>query len=92
MINFKVSDEDMDMIENIAERAHKTIYKDFPQQTFADTIMDLCATHNHCPLKLYDLWLAPKFDFDHDVLEIRTNLNRKTGVLENCFLPRYAKL
>ncbi|KKK55056.1 hypothetical protein LCGC14_3078450, partial [marine sediment metagenome] len=33
---------------------------------------------------------GPDFDFAHDVWGIRNHLNRETGQLENCFLPRYA--
>jgi len=53
--------------------------------------MDIQAAHAHCPLKLEELLQARDFDFIHDVSGIKVNLNRKTGKLENSFIPRYAK-
>lgn len=41
-----------------------------------------------------DLDKLEKFDtlnFNHDVSGIRHNINRETGELENCFLPRCSK-
>ena len=56
-----------------------------------DAIMDIDACHcNGCPLKLQELLDADDFNFAHDVFGIRSNINRKSGELENCFLPRYA--
>lgn len=53
--------------------------------------MDLAATHKHCPLRLKDLAEANDFDFAHDVLGIRSHMNRETGLLEHCFVPRFAR-
>lgn len=53
--------------------------------------MDITATHlNGCPLDLVDLLDAPDFDFLHDVLGIRRHIDRTTGQLADCFLPRTA--
>lgn len=53
--------------------------------------MDIIATHaNGCPLRLLGLLEADAFNFTHDVCGIRRHLNRNTGKLENCFVPRYA--
>ena len=54
--------------------------------------MDIIATHtNGCKLKLKQLLDADLGDFLHDVSGIGGNLDRNTGVLGNCFLPRYAR-
>lgn len=53
--------------------------------------MDISATHVNCPLDLDKLANAPVFDFTHDIVGIINNLNRDTGELENCFVPRCAK-
>ncbi len=54
-------------------------------------LMDVSACHcNGCPLKLQELLNADDANFAHDVFGIRANINRETGKLENCFLPRYA--
>jgi hypothetical protein len=53
--------------------------------------MDITACHcNGCPLKLDELARADEANFAHDVLGIRRHINRRTGQLEDCFLPRYA--
>jgi hypothetical protein len=33
---------------------------------------------------------APRVEFMHDICGIVTNMNRRTGVVENCFVPRFA--
>ena len=59
-------------------------------QTKTDIRMDITAVHaNGCPLRLDDLLAAKEFDFVHDVAGIRRHLNRDTGQLGNCFLPRH---
>ncbi len=51
--------------------------------------MDITATHcNGCALDLDKLLNLPKFDFYHDVYGIMQNIDRNTGKLQNCFLPR----
>jgi hypothetical protein len=53
--------------------------------------MDIEAAHcNGNPLKLKELLEADDSNFMHDVLGIRRHINRKTGELEDCFVPRYA--
>lgn len=57
-----------------------------------DTDMDLSACHaNGCPLDFEKLANAPEADFMHDVFGIRKHINRTTGELMDCFLPRCAK-
>lgn len=56
------------------------------------TMMDIIATHaNGCPLRLEELLTAERFDFSHDVFGIRRHIDRQTGKLQDCFLPRYAQ-
>ena len=75
----------------IAKRANKMVKEmdfDYP---VLEAEMDVIATHlNGCPLKLTELAKAPDFDFAHDVFGIRRNLDRTSGQLGNCFLPRYS--
>lgn len=53
--------------------------------------MDLTACHaNGMPLDLCKLLDAPKADFGHDVYGIRKFLDRETGQLTGCFVPRCA--
>ena len=53
--------------------------------------MDIQACHTHgCPLDLDGLLDANPSDFGHDVWGIHQNIDRKTGKLLNCFVPRCA--
>lgn len=91
------TEEDLAIISKIAERA--IAYFILASETGRrlpfdglDIQMDLCAVHlNGCPLRLADLLAADDFNFAHDITGIRRHLNRKTGALENHFLPRFAK-
>lgn len=56
-----------------------------------DFAMDIVATHaNGCPLRLEDLLDANDVDFIHDVFGINRHIDRGTGQLQDCFVPRYA--
>ena len=48
-------------------------------------------TKGDSELDLQKLLDAPDGDFGHDVFGIRRHINRQTGELENCFLPRCAR-
>lgn len=52
--------------------------------------MDITAAHaNGTPLRLADMLAADDFNFAHDWFGIRRHLNRETGQMLNCFLPRF---
>jgi len=54
--------------------------------------MDLTACHScGCPLDFEKLSRFPEPDFWHDISGINSNLDRDTGKLRNCFVPRCAK-
>lgn len=92
-VNFKVSADDGLLIREIARRAHKTVYKDYAKtvQSPQYTMMDLCAAHNTCPLRLQELLEARDAEFAHDILGIRKYICRTTGHLNELFVPRFAK-
>jgi len=86
----KASIQDYEDANKIVKRAKNEIY-------ILDNIdamslqMDIVATHiSGCKLKLKELFEAAAGDFLHDVCGIMRHLNRKTGELQDCFLPRYA--
>jgi len=55
-----------------------------------EVTMDLTACHlNGCRLDLDGLLTATPSDLIHDVAGIMRHINRQTGQLEDCFLPRY---
>jgi len=87
MVQFaKFTKAERAIVESIVERAvDEGIYID---PLTAD--MDISAVHVHCPLRLADLLAADRFNFAHDMRGIQRHINRKTGELENFFLPRFA--
>lgn len=89
MIDFECTGEELDIALQIAERA----YKANPAFTVLGTSMDIVATHmNGCPLRLRELLEADDLNFAHDVAGIARHIDRTTGKLTNCFLPRFADL
>lgn len=53
--------------------------------------MDIMAAHLVCRMNLDKLLSADDFNFFHDVFGIMENINRKTGKIDNCFMPRCAR-
>ena len=89
MISFKTTNRESNIIHKIALRAGRLDKKGSRNQTCVS--MDVTAVHaNGCYLKLEELLNADDFNFLHDILGIRDHLNRETGKLEDCFLPRSA--
>lgn len=93
-INFSVTKDEAEIISLIAERADREVYgPNGIDQEIIHTEMDITACHaNGCPLKLDELLAADRFNFAHDVTGIRARIDRSTGKLTGCFLPRYASL
>lgn len=92
-ISWDVGREEVHIISEIAARAvalakrHGVAY---PKMT---AVMDLMACHaNGCPLRLRDLLAADDGNFAHDVFGIRDHINRDTGALGDCFLPRFTRV
>ena len=91
MIKWSSNKAEMEIEAKIAQRAVAMAQKYYLQYDQMTAVMDIDATHNNgCPLKLAELLAADDTDFAHDVFGIRANLDRKTGKLMNCFVPRYA--
>lgn len=86
MISFETTKEETLVISEIAKRAKKELpgFDDI-----LETVMDLSACHaNGCRLDFKKLKGADAFNFAHDLCGIRRHINRKTGEIENFFLPR----
>lgn len=91
MVSFKVSKQEAQTIRNIVQRAQAMAVEAGVEYPAMDIDMDITAAHaNGCPLKLSELASADNFNFAHDVFGIRRHINRETGQLEDCFLPRFA--
>ena len=52
--------------------------------------MDINDVHSKTPLRLAAWLAADEENFAHDIAGIHNNLDRVDGVLENCFVPRFA--
>ena len=91
MIKWVTNREDMGLESQIAKRAVVMARELGIQYDQMTAVMDIDACHsNGNPLKLQELLDADDFNFSHDVFGIRRHINRTTGKLENCFLPRYS--
>lgn len=88
-VNWKTTDEDRQLINQIANRAIKDYAKHGVQLDKMTVTMDITACHlNGCPLDLKRLLSFDDFNFAHDISGISRHINRETGKIENFFLPR----
>ncbi len=87
MINWtRISKKDTLAISHICKRAKRT----HPEIDLMSLNMDIGAAHLDCKIKLTELLDAQDGDFFHDVWGIQGHIDRETGKLTDCFLPRYA--
>lgn len=88
MIQFDTTRAEAELIDKIVDRAVKM--EDSIDRLSLD--MDLSATNaNGCKLDFEKLLDFNDFNFAYDIGGIIQHLNRTTGQLENCFVPRCAK-
>lgn len=91
-LNWKATKEEYDLITLIAMRAEQIAKRAGAACDRMGLIMDINACHsNGMPLDLARLQAADDANFIHDVFGIRRHINRETGQLENCFVPRFAQ-
>ena len=93
MLNFNCDRSEHEAAREIAERAVRVARKaGVRDATFRDFWMDILGAHcNGCRLRLEELLQADDFNFAHDVFGIRRHLNRQTGEIGGCFVPRFAE-
>lgn len=92
MISFEVTYGDHQLIAAICERAKNLALAHNLPFDMLDADMDISATHaNGNPLRLEDLLDADDGNFAHDFFGIQRHLNRKTGQLDNLFVPRFSQ-
>lgn len=90
-ISFDVTQDEHDLIVRIADRAQAIAKRLGHKVSKLELVMDLSATHaGGCRLDLKGLLRAPEHELIHDVFGIGRHINRKTGKLENCFVPRFS--
>jgi hypothetical protein len=89
VLSFNTTRSEMLTINNIAKRAVAMAEKNGIKYKMMDADMDITACHcNGNRLDLNKLLNADDFNFAHDVFGILHHINRETGQLQNCFVPR----
>ena len=83
----KVTKEEHEIIMKISQRFCEIVGDNTIYQEIA---MDVSAVHINNPLRLNDLLCSDDFNFMHDVGGINRHIDRETGDLTNCFLPRFS--
>jgi len=94
ILNWKATKSDNDLAVDIADRAERLLARipDAPKIERRDIMMDILAVHlNDHRLDLEGLLYADDGNFGHDVFGIVRHLDRETGKLQDCFVPRYAR-
>lgn len=87
--SFSVSSQDAIKIGKIVDRAMPIYRRHGVKVARLTLVMNLTACHaNGNPLDLDKLLTFDDGNLMHDVGGISRHLNRETGALENCFLPR----
>ena len=88
-ISFKVSAADMQLISRIARRAVLMAKKFGVNYSLMDANMDITACHaNGNQMNLAAFLAMDDTNFCHDAFGIRRHINRDTGELMDCFVPR----
>ena len=85
MVEFKSFKPDTEL--QIVERAERLFAGQIDRLSLH---MDLAAVNATCPMDGEKLLSFPDGDFAHDIVGINNNINRITGELQNCFVPRCA--
>lgn len=87
-VNFaRFSSEEQDAVDRIVDRVRSAD----PETDVMELRMDLSATHASCPLRLVEMADADDFNLFHDIRGIQRHIDRRTGELTSCFVPRFAK-
>ena len=90
IISWKATKNEYELFCKIVARAAKTHAMTSEDQRAY--LMDINACHsNGCRLKLQEMLDADDFNFFHDFWGITKYINRETGKLKPCFLPRFAE-
>jgi hypothetical protein len=79
------------LLTEIVNRAEK-LSRRFKQPTVRATIvLDLVMAHRMQPLDLELLLAADDVNFAHDVFGIMRHIDRNSGAMRDCFVPRFAR-
>lgn len=91
-VSFAATPTEREIVLKIIERAEQeAIFGGYDFGDRASLEMDLVATHaNGCPIDFQRLLDAEQFVFTHDIFGIMRHLDRRSGKLTMCFIPRCA--
>lgn len=91
-INWDVTNEEMDLIQQIVDRGEEIMdAQGMEPRDRVDMLMDLTACHaNGTPLRLAAMLEADDFNFAHDFFGIQSHIDRETAQMTGFFLPRFA--
>lgn len=79
------------IVDRIVKRGAAMAHKHGNRLDQMSLHMDLSATHAKVPLRLQELLEADDSNFAHDVFGIMRHMDRSTGLLGDCFVPRFAE-
>ena len=82
-----IGKEEWDVVCKVMDKA-SALFPNYKRITMG---LDLLNAHDDVGIDFSRLLAFDNMDFIHDIMGIRNNMNRETGKLENCFLPRCAK-
>jgi len=87
----KTTRSEFEMIVKIAERA-EAMYEELGVQPPERTtlLMDIEHAHADIPMDLLAFLMADSGNFAHDIGGIVRHMDRTTGKLGDCFVPRFA--
>lgn len=89
MVKFETTNEEFELVNKIISRAKEL---NIVSKDVLSDQMDIVAAHsNGTPLDFQKFLDFDEFNFMHDYFGIRNNIDRKSGELKNCFLPRCSK-
>jgi hypothetical protein len=87
----KTDKREAKLLTEIVDRAEK-LARRFNQPTVRAAIaIDLVMAHRMQPLDLELLLAAADGNFAHDVFGIMRHIDRNSGVMRDCFVPRFAR-
>ena len=95
-INFDIDDAGYRLVQKIVDRFQKLTTKSNPRARLSkaklELVLDIVACHmNGCELDLEKLLNFDDFNLVHDVAGIRNRIDRNTGQINGCFLPKCSK-
>lgn len=92
-VSFKVTKRESQLIRKIMRRFRMVMEDSGEIFPWIEYEMSLTACHaNGTPIKLVELSLASDFDVMHDVCGIHRHIDKATGEIRDCFVPRFVNM